>query len=40
MYVIAQPKAGLAKTTLFTVVGFLVVAVVFWLAIVVVRGMV
>jgi hypothetical protein len=38
-YVIPQPKAGLAKTTLFTAVGFLVVAVVFWIVIVVVRGM-
>jgi hypothetical protein len=38
-YVIAQPKAGLAKTILFTGVGFLVVAAVFWIVIVVVRGM-
>lgn len=39
VYVIAQPKAGLAKTILFTAIGFLVVAAVFWIAILVVRGM-
>ncbi len=38
-YVIAQPKAGLGKTILFTAIGFLVVAAVFWIAIAVVRGM-
>jgi hypothetical protein len=39
VYLIAQPKAGIGKTMLFTVAGFLVVAAVFWLAMVVVRGM-
>jgi hypothetical protein len=38
-YVIAQPKAGLAKTILFTAVGFLVAVAVFWIVTVVLRGM-
>jgi hypothetical protein len=38
-YLIAQPKAGLSKTLLFTLAGFLVVAALFWLAMAVVRGM-
>jgi Na+-transporting methylmalonyl-CoA/oxaloacetate decarboxylase gamma subunit len=37
--VIAQPKAGLAKSILFTAIGFLVVAAVLWIIVVVVRGM-
>jgi hypothetical protein len=39
VYVIAQPKAGLLKTLMFAVVGFLVVAALFWIASAVVRGM-
>jgi hypothetical protein len=31
LYAIAQPKAGLGKTAVFTILGFLVVAVLFWL---------
>ena len=38
-YVIAQPKPGVGKTLLFTAAGFLVVAAVFWIVIIVVRGM-
>ena len=38
-YVIAQPKEGVAKTLLFTAVGFLVVAALLWIVVVVVRGM-
>lgn len=39
VYVLTQPKAGLGKTILFTLIGFLVVAAVFWIATMVVRGM-
>ena len=34
-YIIAQPKAGMSKTLLFTVMGFLVVAALFFLAVMV-----
>jgi hypothetical protein len=37
--VIAQPKAGLGKTIIFTAAGFLVVAALFWIATIVVHGM-
>jgi hypothetical protein len=39
VYVIAQPKAGFGKTLVATLLGFLVIAAVFWIAVVVVRGM-
>lgn len=39
VYILEQPKAGPFKTILFTAVGFLVVAALFWIAITVVRGM-
>ena len=38
VYVITQPKAGLGKTIISTALGFLVVAAVFWIAMLVVRG--
>jgi hypothetical protein len=38
-YVIAQPKAGVGKTVIFTAAGFLVVAALFWIATIVVHGM-
>ena len=39
VYVITQPKPGLGKTIISTALGFLVVAAVFWIAMLVVRSL-